>query len=272
MPTRQYEVTVSDGTRIPMTESGSGRPLLIVPGVATPPEAWQAVREALDPHMRVAVMSRRGILGDPLSSLTMEQEFQDVADVAASLGDEVDIIGHSSGALYALGAAPLTRGLRRLVLYEPPWEGSDEAEFRSRRAKLQSLLEAGDIDGMFRAWWTHYVGMPPEVADAVIASPVGAQMRPLAQYIPRELLAHLDWHFDPAEFARITAPTLFLYGENSPKDSPLALGFKRILGEAMPHFTSREIPGQDHMANFLAPELLAEMILHFVAETSRSPA
>ena len=34
----------------------------------------------------------------------MEQEFEDVAEVANTLGPEVDLLGHSSGALYALGA------------------------------------------------------------------------------------------------------------------------------------------------------------------------
>jgi pimeloyl-ACP methyl ester carboxylesterase len=37
-----------------------------------------------------------------------------------------------------------------------------------------------------------------------------------------------------------------------------------LLQEVVPSFRLREIPGQGHLANFFAPELLASIVLEFV--------
>jgi pimeloyl-ACP methyl ester carboxylesterase len=60
-----------------------------------------------------------GESGDSEDCYAIEQEFQDIAAVVDSLAEPVDLFGHSYGATVALGAAPLARNLRRLILYEP---------------------------------------------------------------------------------------------------------------------------------------------------------
>jgi pimeloyl-ACP methyl ester carboxylesterase len=61
----------------------------------------------------------RGECGDSADGYAIEQEFADVVAVVDSLAEPADIFGHSYGATVALGAAPLARHLRRLILYEP---------------------------------------------------------------------------------------------------------------------------------------------------------
>ena len=266
MSVRIQEVIAKDGLRLPVHISSHGRPLLIVPGIANEPRAsWDAVREHLEPHLTVAVVHRRGALGDPLSDLTMEQEFDDVVEVAKALGPEVDVLGHSSGALYALGAALLTTNLRRLILYEPPLEplSPNADEYRERVTKLDALLRAGDIEGVYDAWWTVYLGLPREVAEGIMASPIDPGIRPMAKYIPREIKAHLAWEIDPTQFADITAPTLFLLGEETPMDGDLA-GMLPLLTGVIPNLTVRKIPGQGHFAPSFAPKLFADIVLEFL--------
>ena len=262
MPPRRYEIPSTDGTPIPVWQSGNGRPLLIVHGATTDHRSWDAVREHLEPHVTVAALNRRNIVGDPLSHYDLAIEFEDVAAVAKALGGEVDVFGHSSGALCALGAALLTPNLRRLVLYEPPL--AKGPHYPAALGRLDELLRAGDIDGVFDAWLKDYAGMPEGVAEELKASPIGAEIRPFAQYLPREMAAQLAWTFDQQAFAGLPAPTLFLTGAETPEEDEALRGYIGLLKGVIPNFTVREIPGQGHMANFLAPALLAEIILDFL--------
>lgn len=128
MTITRHDVPVSDGPRIPVWTSGAGRPLLIVHGGMVDHEAWEPVREHLDGSLRVAIMDRRTSFENPLTPHDIETEFSDVAPVMEFLGDEVDLLGHSTGGLIALGAALQASNLRRLVLYEG---GLMSPEFRA---------------------------------------------------------------------------------------------------------------------------------------------
>lgn len=266
MSNRHQVVESADGTPLPVWLSGQGAPLLIVHGAATNHESWEAVRALLEPYVTVAVMDRRATFGDPLSRLDISTEFDDVAAVAGSLGDEVAVLGHSSGAQCALGAAPAIPSLAALILYEPPLD--NDARYLPGLRKLEALLRAGDIDGVYDTWLKEYVGMPEDVAEEVKASPIGANIRSFAEYLPREMAAHVAWELEPEAFAAVRAPTTYLVGEHTPKENEQLRGLIAILEEVMPKFRVRELPGQGHFANFLAPDLLAEAVLDSLPWTS----
>ena len=189
----------------------------------------------------------------------MDRELEDVAAVAQWLGGDVAVLGHSSGALCTLGAAPLIPNLRHLLLYEPPLERGDQYPIALQ--KMQQALEQGDIDALYDIWLKAYVGMPPAVAEEAKASPVGAAMRPLAQYLPREMAAHLAWSFDPDALRKVAARVVYLVGSQTPRENVQLRGFIEILEPVLKDFVVREIPGQGHFANFFAPDLLAEIVL-----------
>jgi len=262
MAVQRHEVSSYDGTRIPLWTSGSGKPLLIVHGAATDHGTWEAVRKYLEPHAMVAVMDRRATFGDPLGALTMQSEFEDVAAVANWLGVDTALVGHSSGALCTLGASLLLPKLSRLVLYEPPLEQGPH--YPDALHRLNELLRANDIDGVFDAWLKQYVGMPESVAEQIKVSPLGVGIRSFARYLPREMASHLAHSFDARAFTKVTAATVYLLGSETPKDSVQLCGFIRLLEGTMPNFRVRELPGQGHFANVLAPELLAKAILDAV--------
>src|SRR4029453_3342475 len=262
MTSEQSEVRSLDGTQVPVWTSGRGRPLLIVHGAAGTHDAWEMMRVHLDGHLTVAIMNRRVTSGDPLSQLELTREFEDVAAVARSLRGDVAILGHSSGALCALGAAPSIANLRHLLLYEPPLERG--AHYPIALQKLKELLTKGDIDGVYDAWLKDYVRLPEVVAEQVKASPVGASMRPFAQYLPREMAAHLAWTFDPLALRGVSARTVYLVGSETPHDNLELRGFVKLLEQALKDFTVRVIPGQGHFANFFAPERLAAIILESI--------
>src|SRR5262245_27958363 len=269
MNPQRREVRSSDGTKVTLWTSGRGRPLLIVHGAAGTHATWETMREHLAPHFTVAIMDRRATSGDPLSPLELTQEFEDVASVGRSLGNDLALFGHSSGALCALGAALLIPELSHLVLYEPPLERG--AHYAIALDKMQRVLQRGDIDAVYDAWLKDYVRLPDTIADQVKSSPIGASMRPFAQYLPREMASHLAWTFDPRPFSGVSAPTVYLVGSETPPESVELRGFVQVLEQALPNFTVREIPGQGHWANFFAPEMLAAIIRESI-ESRNNPA
>lgn len=262
MDPKRTEIRSNDGTQIPVWSSGRGRPLLIVHGAAGTHDSWEMMRPRLDPHFTVAIMNRRATFGDPLSQLEMTREFEDVAAVAKSLGDDLVVLGHSSGAQCALGAAPLIPQLKHLLLYEPPLDlERTSPHYRIVLPKLERLLRAGDIDAVYDVWLKEYVRMPENVAEQVKASPIGQSMRPLAQYLPREMAAHLGWSLDVETLKGVPARTIYLVGSETPEENAELRGFIPLLEQALENFEVCEIPDQGHFANFFAPELLAGLIL-----------
>ena len=117
------QVTSADGFRIPVTEQGHGRPILIVhPGGGTS-AAWAGVARHLMVRFRVLRFDRRtySVPGGVEPAATMENEVNDVLAVAATAGEPVVLAGHSSGAVVALEAALASPAqVAGMVLYEPP--------------------------------------------------------------------------------------------------------------------------------------------------------
>ena len=123
----QESVTSKDGTPIAYWRSGDGPPLVLVHGTAADHHRWTPVLPAFEQHFTVCAVNRRGRGGSGDSSdYAIEREFEDMAAVVDSLGEPANLLGHSYGALCALEAAPLTRHVRKLVLYEPPMDVTDE--------------------------------------------------------------------------------------------------------------------------------------------------
>ena len=113
-------VTSSDGIRIAFERSGSGSPLVLVHGSTADHTRWTSILPGLERRFTVLAMDRRGrgASGDA-QKYSLEREYDDVAAVIRAAGREVDLFGHSFGALCAMEAALNVDNLRRIVLYEP---------------------------------------------------------------------------------------------------------------------------------------------------------
>src|SRR5918997_6374680 len=117
---RQVTITSKDGTQIAYRRSGEGPPLVLVHGTAANHSRWSPVLPALEKRFTVYAMDRRGRGGSgDADGYAVHREFEDVTAVIDSIGEPVNLLGHSYGALLALEAALLTRNIRKLVLYDP---------------------------------------------------------------------------------------------------------------------------------------------------------
>ena len=110
-------VSSADGTMIAFERQGTGRPLLLLHGTSGDRNSFAPLLPFVTSSFACITMDRRG-RGDSgdHTDYSLEKEFDDAAAVAQAAGPEIDIFGHSYGALCAVEAAPRITTLRRLVL------------------------------------------------------------------------------------------------------------------------------------------------------------
>ena len=268
--TRTDEVTLShttsrDGTEIGYFTTGEGPPLVLVHGGLGDHTRWGELLPYLEPHRTVHAMDRRGrgASGDG-PDYAPQREFEDVAAVVDAVaersGSAVDLYGISNGATFALGAATLTDNIRRLALYEPGIDDVEDLITPELEERLETLLEAGDRDGLVEAFFREALGLGDDIA-TIRAQPSWPARVAVAHTLPRELRNTPEQLFDPVEAAKVTVPTLLLQGSESP---PSLRADVQTVADAVPDTRIVVLEGQAHSADFLAPQLVAEQLLPFL--------
>lgn len=260
------KLTSYDGTSIAYHRSGAGAPLILVPGTgAANPVAWTAVIPALEEQFTVCALDRRGHgeSGDS-PSYAIEREFEDIAAVVDSLGEPVNLFGHSFGALCALEAALLTPNLRKLVLYEPAMALPDLVLYPEGVIdRLQALLDAGDREATLTMFYREVVGMSPEEVEQFKSSPAWPARLATAHTLPRESRAEEHYSFEAQHFKEFQTPTLLLSGSDSPQFLRQAT---ETIAAALPNSQITVMPGQQHIAMYTAPELFVNILIQFLSE------
>ena len=257
-------ITSKDSTPIAYQRSGEGPPLVLVHGAAADRSRWSPVLPALEERFTVYAIDRRGRGGSgDADGYAIEREYEDVAAVVDSLGEPVNLLGHSYGALCALEAALLTWNVRKLVLYDPGIEvAAQEIYPHEVIERLEALLEAGDRAGIVVTTMREVAGLPPEVVEYMRSQPVWQARVAAAHTIPRELRAVKAYRFDPERFRDLGMPTLLLSGG----DSPTALRkAAEAADEALPNSRLVVMPGQGHSAMDTGTDLFTTEVLRFLA-------
>jgi pimeloyl-ACP methyl ester carboxylesterase len=240
--------------------TGDGEPLVLVHATAADARQWDLVVPLLARRFTVLAMDRRGrgASGPIRPDHSIEVEYGDVAAVAAAAGRRVYLLGHSSGARFALHAAPNIAELAGLVLYEPP---APENVSHDVLARLATLEAAGDREGILHTFFVDAVGDDEDSFASLRERPVWPLMFDNALTVPAELRAVRHYRFDPAALAALNVPTLLLVGELS--DAEVA-AVSRGIARALPDARVATLPGQGHGAMFAAPALFAAAVEAFV--------
>jgi pimeloyl-ACP methyl ester carboxylesterase len=254
-------VTSPDGTSIAVWRSGHGEPLVLVHGTSADHGRWAPVLPALEERFTVLSMDRRGRGGSgDAGRYAIEREFEDVAAVIDAAGEQVDVIGHSYGALCTLEAALHTSAIRRLVLYEPPLGFVQSPQEVVDR--LHARLEAGDREGVVAMFLQEVAGLPPDQVELMRSLPAWRGRVETAGTIPREEAAEREYTWEPDRFRDVRVPTLFLLGGDSPEPFRLAA---EAVAESLPHCRIVVMPGQRHAAIDTGTELFTREVLAFLA-------
>jgi pimeloyl-ACP methyl ester carboxylesterase len=259
-------VTSRDGTKIGYWSSGQGdRPLLLIHGGLGDHTRWDVLRPHLEPHFTVHAMDRRGrgASGDA-PDYDLAREHEDVAAVvdaiAADSGSSVDVYCSSYGGLCVFGAATLTANIGRLALYEAwplpnPKVLAPPAGFQER---VDTLLAAGNREAVIETAYRELLQLTEDQLAEVRSQASWPARVAAAHTLPREERTFQVTVFDPEQAAKITVPTLLLTGSESPDVYGLDM-----VRDALPDAHVAILEGQEHIADLLAPELVAAELLAF---------
>ena len=258
------KVTSADGTSIAYLRKGKGAPLILVPGSGTAnPVAWTAALPALEAHFTVYALYRRGRgeSGDA-PDYAIAREFEDVAALVNAVGEPAYSLGHSFGALCALEAALLTQNVRKLILYEPAMPLPGLVLYpKGMITRLQSLLDAGDREGLLRVLYCELVMMSQQEFEQFRNSPTWPERLASAHLVVRESEAEEEYEFEPQRFERLQTPTLLLLGGDSP---PFLKQITETLHATLPNSQIALMPGQQHTAMYSAPQVFTDAIVKFL--------
>lgn len=256
-----------DRTPIAYHRTGAGPPLILVHGSggSNPAVGWPEVVSALGARYTVLAMDRRGYghSGDA-PTYAVEREFEDIAALVDATGAPAALLGHSFGALCALGAALLAHNVSRLILYEPaitfpgkPFYDDDVLE------RMQALLDAGDREGVLALAYGEIAGMSPRELEVLRSAATWPARLGRAHLMVRESWAEQRYVFDEQACRRLAVPALLLSGGDSP--APIQ-AVTRALHACLANSRIAVLPGQGHLAMVTQPELFLQTVLAFLEE------
>ena len=253
-----------DGTSLAFRGGGSGPPLILVHGSGSDGRRWAPVLSFLEARFRCFALDRRGHgeSGDA-ASYSLEKEFDDIAALSKSLDSGlIDVVGHSYGALCALGAACMPGVARRLVLYEPPLPFGEGAYFQKGLvAEMRAALARQDPEAAILAFALDVFAMPPEAIAAMRQREGWEALVASAPRMLRELEAVERIAQSPEIFSACRVPTLLLVGAESP---PQYHETARALAAILPSARIERLAQQGHGAIDAAPARFAAAALAFL--------
>lgn len=256
----------ADGTRIAFTRMGSGPPLVAVHGTAADRTRWATVAPALAAHFTVYAVDRRGRGGsEDAPEYALEREYEDIASVAAAIGEPLTLLGHSYGGICALEAAARADNVRRLILYEPPIPVGIEIYEPGVIERLEELLDAGDRETLLCTFLAEVVRVPADQVALMRSLPAWRARLAAAHTIVREIHADQDYVLARERWRTLDTPTLLLLGGDSPEFLAEAT---KALHASLLRATLSVMPGQQHAAMDTAPEMFVGEILRFAATGS----
>ncbi len=227
---------VHDGVTLYYETYGQGEPLLLIHGNGATIGSLAAQIEYFKGHRRVIAMDSRdhGRSGDSAGPITYEK----MADDQAALLDHLkagpaDVVGWSDGGIEAL-----LLGLRH------------PTKIRKLVAMAANLNPEAVYPEVTKMVADMFAAMPPGTAD----TPAGRRQIRVAKLLSDEP------HIDPAQLAKVTAPTLILSGD---KDV-IRLDHTVRIYESLPNADLAVLPNNTHAAPYDDAALFNALVDRFL--------
>lgn len=233
-----------DGVDLLWQEQGSGSPLLLLQGQATPMAGWDPVAADLATRFRVLRAEQRGTGGSapgpagevPADRFTTRALAADVRAVLDAAGVErAQVVGHSMGGKIAQWlAVDAPERVASLVLLATSAGAGDGVP---RDAEAHRLLLGGDPADRRRLFFADdWAAAHPDAVRAFFALDAG---RPVLRALYRASTTHDAL----AVLRRITAPTLVVHGT---QDRLAALASAERIAAEVPGAALVAVPGAGH--------------------------
>ena len=241
MPT----VTSKDGTKIAYDKVGDGAVVILVAGAMGSRGDLAGLAKLLAPDFTICSYDRRG-RGESTDAkpYSVQREVEDIEALIDSAGEAAYVYGISSGGALALEAAAKLNGkVKKLAIYEVPYDSSEPGiqAWREYRTALSELV-AADRRGDAVALFMKFVGVPDEMIEGMRHAPMWQSMERIAPTLVYDATALGEDRTVPTERASdITAQTLVMDGGKSYEYMP----FMRTTAEAL----VKAIPNAQHRVN-----------------------
>jgi pimeloyl-ACP methyl ester carboxylesterase len=253
----------ADGTEIAFDQTGEGPPVILVVGAFNDRSTGAPLGEALESRFTVLNYDRRGrgASGDTVP-YAVEREVEDLDALIREAGGAARVFGYSSGGTLALEAAARGLNITKLAVYEAPFMAGDGVprppkDMAAQLAKLVSSGHRGDAVELFQ---TKLVGIPEQVVAQLRHAPFRPALEATAHTLVYEASIVGDLTLPMAQLKSIKAPTLVVYGTESP--AFMGTGAE-ALAEALPAGRVQALDGQNHD---IVPAVLAPVLLDFFGD------
>jgi pimeloyl-ACP methyl ester carboxylesterase len=257
------QVISRDGTFIGFMRGGAGPPMLFVHGTMADHRSWLRFSEHIKEHFTVYAMDRRGRVSSGDSpDYDLMREVEDVVAVLEMIGEPALLFGHSFGGLICLESALVVDRISRLILYEPKILGETSTVSEDVLEQIQVLIDRGENEDAILLFMRKVAKIAEDELEIYRSTPLWEPRLSLAPTLPREMKIDSTYHFDPNRFKQMDTPALLLVGGSSPEVYQEEI---QTLHHALPDSQIVVLPGQQHIAHHIHPELLAQVLLEHVS-------
>lgn len=259
------KILSKDGTSLAFDQSGTG-PAVILVGGAFQHRAIDSgtakMAALLAPHFTVLHYDRRG-RGDSGDTLpyAIEREIEDLDALLQAVGGSAYVFGMSSGAVLALYAAAHGLAIKKLALYEAPFNsGSEEdRQIAANYTKQLTALLAEGRKGDAAALAMQLFGTPAEMVAGMRNIPIWPNFESVAPTLAYDNAIMGDGSVPVELLASVTTPILVMDGGASPVFMHKAA---QSAAYYLPNAQHRRLPEQTHNVD---PEVLAPVLAEFFA-------
>ena len=255
------QVISIDGTKIVYDKVGNGTLVVLVEGATATRSSFEELANLLAPDFTVYYYDRRR-RGDSSDTLpySVEKEIEDIEALIDEAGGTAYLYGISSGGALALEAASkLGNKVRKLAIYEVPYDESEtgQAKWKEYKTTLKASLEAGKNGDAITAFMK-LVDVPDEMLAGMKQSPFWPELEKVAPTLAYDAACLGEDRKIPAETAKhLTVPTLVMDGGGSLQMYPNMRASAEKLANLIPNVEWQTLEGQTHDVDskVLAPVL-----------------
>ena len=272
---RIHRASAPDGTEIAGPVHGQGPPIVLAHGgVDDGTVSFETLLPLLSDRFTcfVPAMRGRGHSADHPDHRP-ERHAEDLAAFIDSIGEEVGLVGYSTGGTSACGAVARGAAVAALALYESAvfeyWEeGEDAQRFQDGIVTMHEAVDEGRLADGARAILRAFSN-----DEEMAAMEQAGSFDRFARFVP-DLLRVIEQAQDteapspndPAELAKITQPCLLLHGSRTTTAHADSM---RYLAKQLPDPRVREIEGVGHIAPILVPAPITNQLSPFFQGTLR---
>ncbi len=262
-------VTSKDGTTIAFDQYGSGPAVILVGGAFQQRAGDTGTTELahlLSTHFTVYHFDRRG-RGNSTNTLPfdVEREIDDIEALIDDAGGSASLFGMSSGGALSMEAAiALGSKVRKLAIYEVPYNDDPAARRRWReyREQLGAALTEGR-NGDAAALFMRLVGTPDEQIAGMRHAPFWSALEAVAPTLAYDAAVMGDESAIPLDrAAQVRVPTLVMTGTAT---YPFMHAAADTLVSTIPKAQRGSLKDQTHQVD---PKILAPMLDAFFSASA----